>query len=202
MRREKSILGNVARYQREISTVREKGNERGYLHAGKRQAVAGEAFFHECGTQIDMPTWQHRRDARNCRIEAGAKLASGKIVEVQLATNGRQREGGRPHPPVTIGPPRVVRAMTLTAPAVRRRLRALAVPGNVAILRRFFKTGPGEYGEASPHAANRAALRDRAVSRVRAQAVPDRSGLNVELFHQLIAAVSLMKCSAPSPTPI
>jgi hypothetical protein len=75
--------------------------------------------------------------------------------------------------------------MTLTAPAVRRRLRALAVPGNVAILRRFFKTGPGEYGEASPHAANRAALRDRAVSRVRAQAVPDRSGLNVELLHQL-----------------
>jgi hypothetical protein len=37
--------------------------------------------------------------------------------------------------------------MTLTAPAVRRRLRALAVPGNVAILQRFFKTRPGEYGE-------------------------------------------------------
>ena len=35
---------------------------------------------------IDMPTWQHRRDARNCRIEAGAKLASGKIVEVHNAT--------------------------------------------------------------------------------------------------------------------
>jgi malonate decarboxylase alpha subunit len=33
-----------------------------------------------------MPTWQHRRDARNCRIEAGAKLASGKIVEVHNAT--------------------------------------------------------------------------------------------------------------------
>jgi 3-methyladenine DNA glycosylase AlkD len=36
--------------------------------------------------------------------------------------------------------------MTLTAPAVRRRLHARAVPGNVAILQRFFKTGPGEYG--------------------------------------------------------
>jgi 3-methyladenine DNA glycosylase AlkD len=37
--------------------------------------------------------------------------------------------------------------MTLTAPAIRARLRSHAVPGNVDILQRFFKTGPGEYGE-------------------------------------------------------
>jgi 3-methyladenine DNA glycosylase AlkD len=37
--------------------------------------------------------------------------------------------------------------MTLTADAIRKRLRAHAMPENVAILQRFFKTGPGEYGE-------------------------------------------------------
>jgi 3-methyladenine DNA glycosylase AlkD len=37
--------------------------------------------------------------------------------------------------------------MTLTAAAIRSRLRKHAIPGNVAILQRFFKTGPGEYGE-------------------------------------------------------
>lgn len=33
-----------------------------------------------------MTTWQHGRDARNARIEAGAKLAKGKIVEAHDAT--------------------------------------------------------------------------------------------------------------------
>ena len=37
--------------------------------------------------------------------------------------------------------------MTMTARAIRARLRSHAVPANVAILQRFFKTGPGEYGE-------------------------------------------------------
>jgi 3-methyladenine DNA glycosylase AlkD len=37
--------------------------------------------------------------------------------------------------------------MTRTAAAARRQLRARAVPANVEVLRRFFKTGPGEYGE-------------------------------------------------------
>jgi 3-methyladenine DNA glycosylase AlkD len=37
--------------------------------------------------------------------------------------------------------------MPLTAPAVSRKLRSQARPGSVAILQRFFKTGPGEYGE-------------------------------------------------------
>ena len=37
--------------------------------------------------------------------------------------------------------------MTLTARAIRARLRSHAIPGNVAILQSFFKTGPGEYGE-------------------------------------------------------
>jgi 3-methyladenine DNA glycosylase AlkD len=35
----------------------------------------------------------------------------------------------------------------LTASAIRRRLRAQASPARVPILQRFFKTGPGEYGE-------------------------------------------------------
>lgn len=33
-----------------------------------------------------MTTWQHRREARNARIEAGAKLAKGKIVEARDVT--------------------------------------------------------------------------------------------------------------------
>jgi 3-methyladenine DNA glycosylase AlkD len=37
--------------------------------------------------------------------------------------------------------------MTLTADEIRRKLRARAIPANVEILQRFFKTGPGEYGE-------------------------------------------------------
>ncbi len=37
--------------------------------------------------------------------------------------------------------------MTITAAAARSRLRAQAIPANVPILQRFFKTGPGEYGE-------------------------------------------------------
>ncbi len=37
--------------------------------------------------------------------------------------------------------------MPLTAPAVSRKLSSQARPGSVAILQRFFKTGPGEYGE-------------------------------------------------------
>jgi malonate decarboxylase alpha subunit len=34
-----------------------------------------------------MPMWQHGRDARNVRIEAGARLANGKIVEARHATS-------------------------------------------------------------------------------------------------------------------
>jgi 3-methyladenine DNA glycosylase AlkD len=37
--------------------------------------------------------------------------------------------------------------MPLTATAISRRLRSQAKPESVAILQRFFKTGPGEYGE-------------------------------------------------------
>jgi 3-methyladenine DNA glycosylase AlkD len=36
---------------------------------------------------------------------------------------------------------------TLTAAAIRRRLMVHADPASVPILQRFFKTGPGEYGE-------------------------------------------------------
>jgi 3-methyladenine DNA glycosylase AlkD len=35
----------------------------------------------------------------------------------------------------------------LTAPAISRKLRAYARPSSVAVLQRFFKTGPGQYGE-------------------------------------------------------
>jgi malonate decarboxylase alpha subunit len=32
-----------------------------------------------------MRTWQHGREARDARIRAGAKLASGKVVEASNA---------------------------------------------------------------------------------------------------------------------
>jgi 3-methyladenine DNA glycosylase AlkD len=37
--------------------------------------------------------------------------------------------------------------MTVTAASLRSRLRSHAIPENVAVLQRFFKTGPGQYGE-------------------------------------------------------
>jgi DNA alkylation repair enzyme len=37
--------------------------------------------------------------------------------------------------------------MPLTAAAISRKLREHAHPENVAILQRFFKTGPGQYAE-------------------------------------------------------
>jgi len=37
--------------------------------------------------------------------------------------------------------------MTVTAAALRSRLRSHAIPENVAVLQRFFKTGPGQYGD-------------------------------------------------------
>ena len=45
-----------------------------------------------------MTTWQHGREARDARIEAGAKLAKGKIVEARDATSAagsRHRPGDR-----------------------------------------------------------------------------------------------------------
>jgi 3-methyladenine DNA glycosylase AlkD len=35
----------------------------------------------------------------------------------------------------------------MTASAIMKRLRAVATPGKAAVLARFFKTGPGQYGE-------------------------------------------------------
>ena len=40
----------------------------------------------DAGTKMTT-TWQHGREARNARIEAGAKLAKGKIVEARDATS-------------------------------------------------------------------------------------------------------------------
>jgi 3-methyladenine DNA glycosylase AlkD len=43
--------------------------------------------------------------------------------------------------------PRATRPVKMTGAAIRRRLAAHAEPRRVPLLRRFFKTGPGEYGE-------------------------------------------------------
>jgi 3-methyladenine DNA glycosylase AlkD len=43
--------------------------------------------------------------------------------------------------------PRATRPPKMTGAAIRRRLAAHAEPNRIPLLRRFFKTGPGEYGE-------------------------------------------------------
>jgi 3-methyladenine DNA glycosylase AlkD len=49
---------------------------------------------------------------------------------------------------MTVRPiPRATPPLRMTGAAIRRRLAAQAEPDRVPLLRRFFKTGPGEYGE-------------------------------------------------------
>jgi 3-methyladenine DNA glycosylase AlkD len=49
---------------------------------------------------------------------------------------------------MTVRPiPRATRPVKMTGAAIRRRLAAHAEPDRVPLLRRFFKTGPGGYGE-------------------------------------------------------
>jgi len=42
---------------------------------------------------------------------------------------------------------RATRPVKMTAPQIRRRLMARAQPARIPVLKSFFKTGPGEYGE-------------------------------------------------------
>ena len=49
---------------------------------------------------------------------------------------------------MTVGPiSRATRPVKMTGPEIRRRLMARAQPARIPVLKSFFKTGPGEYGE-------------------------------------------------------
>jgi len=80
-----------------------------------------------------------------------------------------------------------------TAVAIRKRLRQLADPSDAAFLQRFFKTGPGQYGEGDKFLGTRVPAVRRVAREVRGLPLDEIEQLLDEQWHEVrLLAVILL----------
>jgi 3-methyladenine DNA glycosylase AlkD len=91
--------------------------------------------------------------------------------------------------------------MTVSARAAGRMLRRHATPANAAILQRFFKTGPGEYGEGDVFVGVKVPATRRVCRECRGMAMPEIERLLTSKVHEerllaLLLLVDAFKAAA------
>ena len=82
----------------------------------------------------------------------------------------------------------------LTAAMIRKQLRALGDPGDAAFLQRFFKTGPGQYGEGDKFLGIRVPAVRRVASEARGLPLEEIEALLHDPWHEvrLLALIMLV----------